>query len=73
MTVFKSLKSIRDDMVGCTYQGRNGDEATVVNVVGAGGGYQVHFNYGAPHNVFCALGRFRKRYPFKINYPVSVQ
>lgn len=72
MVLFKGLESMRDDMVGCTYQDRHGAEVTVVNVVKSGGGYQVHFNYGAPHNVFCALGRFRKRYPFKINYPVSV-
>ena len=63
---FKTTESIREEMVGKTYKSHIGQRATVINVVRAGGGHQVHFNYCAEHNVFCALGRFRKRYPFQV-------
>ncbi|QAX91972.1 hypothetical protein [Klebsiella phage YX3973] len=63
---FKSLSAIRDEMVGGKYKNQRGEIAIVVNVVGAGGGYQVHFNYGMPYNVVCGLGKFRKRYPHKV-------
>lgn len=53
-------------MVGGKYKNQRGEIAIVVNVVGAGGGYQVHFNYGMPYNVVCGLGKFRKRYPHKV-------
>lgn len=62
---FKTTESIREEMVGKTYKSHIGQCVTVINVVRAGGGHQVHFNYGAKHNVFCALGRFKKRYPFQ--------
>ena len=62
---FKSLSTIRDEMVGKKYESRTGQVALCLNVVRAGGGHQVHFNYGAEHNVFCALGRFRKKSPFQ--------
>ena len=63
---FKSLSAIRDEMVGGKYKNQRGEIAIVVNVVGAGGGYQVHFNCGMPYNVVCGLGKFRKRYPHKV-------
>ena len=63
---FKTTESIREEMVGEIYMSHRGHCAIVLNVVRAGGGHQVHFNYGAEHNVFCALGRFRKRYPFQV-------
>lgn len=53
-------------MVGGKYKNHRDEVVTVVNVVGAGGGYQVHFNYGMPYNVVCGLGKFRKRYPHKV-------
>lgn len=63
---FKSLSTIRDEMVGGKYKNQRDEIAIVVNVVGAGGGYQVHFNYGMPYNVVCGLVKFRKRYPHKV-------
>lgn len=63
---FKSLNTIRDEMVDNKYKNSVDEIVTVVNVVGAGGGYQVHFNYGMPYNVVCALGKFIKRYPYKV-------
>lgn len=53
---FKSLNTIKDEMVGGKYKNHRGEIVTVVNVVCAGGGYQVHFNYGMPYNVFAGLG-----------------
>lgn len=63
---FKTTESIREEMVGKTYKSHIEQCATVINVVRAGGGHQVHFNYGAEHNVFCALGKFRRKYPFQV-------
>jgi len=63
---FKTTESIREEMVGKKYESQTGQVVICLNVVRAGGGHQVHFNYGAEHNVFCALGRFRKRYPFQV-------
>lgn len=63
---FKTTETLREEMVGKIYKSHIGQCAMVLNVVRAGGGHQVHFNYGAEHNVFCALGRFRKRYPFQV-------
>lgn len=73
MALFMSLDSIRKDMIGRTYQGRNGMEVDVVNVVRAAGGCQVHFRYQrCTYLLVCGLGKFKKRYPFKINYPVTL-
>lgn len=63
---FKSLSTIRGEMVGGKYKNQRGEIAIVVNVVGAGSGYQVHFNYSMPYNVVCGPGKFRKRYPHKV-------
>nr|DAE47775.1 MAG TPA: hypothetical protein [Caudoviricetes sp.] len=63
---FKSLNTIRNEMVGGKYKNHREEVVTVVNVVGAGSGYQVHFNYGMPYNVVCGLGKFRQRYPHKV-------
>lgn len=53
-------------MVGGKYKNHRDEVVTVVNVVGAVSGYQVHFNYGMPYNVVCGLGKFRQRYPHKV-------
>lgn len=66
MAHFKTTQTIREEMVGWVYQNDMGSCVTVINVVAAGGGHQVHFNRGADHNVYCALGRFRKRYPYRV-------
>ncbi len=62
---FRSLNTIRDEMVGGEYKNHRGEIVTVVDVVAAGHGYQVHF-YCMPYNVICGLGKFRKRYPYKV-------
>lgn len=63
---FKETETLREEMVGWVYQDRSGNSATVLNVVAAGSGHQVHFNYGADYNVYCSLGKFRKRYLYRI-------
>ena len=64
---FKTTETLREEMVGWVFQDSSGNCATVVNVVRAGSGHQVHFNYGADYNVYCSLGKFRKRYLYRIN------
>lgn len=66
MASFKTTDTLLEEMVGLVFQDSNGNCATVINVVRAGSGHQVHFNYGADYNVYCALGRFKKRYPYHI-------
>lgn len=66
MASFKTTETLREEMVGWAYQDRHGSCATVVNVVAAGSGHQVHFNFGAEYNVYCSLGKFRKRYLYRI-------
>ena len=63
---FKTTESIREEMVGWVFQDKSGNCSTVINVVTAGRGHQVHFNYGADYNVYCGLRKFQKRYPYRI-------
>jgi len=66
MTFFKTTETLQKEMVGWTFQDRSGNCATVVNVVAAGGGHQVHFNFGADYNVHCGLYKFKNRYRYRI-------
>lgn len=63
---FKTTETLRDEMVGWVYQDRDGNSATVLNVVAYGSGHQVHFNYGADYDVCYSLCKFRKRYLYRI-------
>ncbi len=66
MTSFKTTETLREEMVGRIFEDGFGNCAKVINVVPAGGGHQVHFNFGADYNVHCGLGKFKKRYPYRI-------
>ena len=62
----KSTTMLRENMNGKKFKNNRGDVVTVLNVHEYGNGHQVSFNYGAPHNVFCGLGKFLERYPHEV-------
>lgn len=64
--IFKCLETLRNEMCGNSYRNERGETVKVVGVVRCGGGYQVHYNYGATYNVVGGFKKFCKRYPYKV-------
>lgn len=60
------FKEVSDELVGNKYTNRRGDIVEVLAIVAYGPGYQVVFRYTDEYSVYCGLGKFRKRYPIKV-------
>lgn len=66
----KSTSMLREQMNGKKFKNNRNEIVMVINVHEYGAGHQVSFSYGAPHSVFCGLGKFLKRYPTQVSEDV---
>lgn len=60
------FKEVSDELKGNKYTNHRGEVVEVLNVVPYGRGYHIVFSYTEAYSVYCGLGKFRKRYPIKV-------
>ncbi|MGL4201296.1 MAG: hypothetical protein ACRCTT_07575, partial [Enterobacter roggenkampii] len=61
-----NTEELRQKMNGKSFSSSRGEIVKVIQVCPEGNGHRVVFNYMPGYNVFCALGKFRKRYPIEV-------